>query len=257
MNATTDQSFAGRTVLVTGASSGIGRAAAILLGARGASVIVAARRQERGRETVETIRGAGGLAAYIPVDIANEESIDGLFAAIDAEHGRLDGALNNAGTEGDPAALPDMALEEFDRVININVRGTWLCLRHEMRIMRAQGHGAIVNTASIAGVVGYAMSSAYTASKHAVVGLTRSAALDFAGQGIRVNCLCPGGTSTEMSARWVNRAPGGEEAASRGVPMKRFGRAEELAQAAVFMLSDAASYMTGSVMTVDGGSTTT
>jgi NAD(P)-dependent dehydrogenase (short-subunit alcohol dehydrogenase family) len=123
--------------------------------------------------------------------------------------------------------------------------------------MRAQGYGSIVNVSSIAGLVGFAQSSAYTASKHAVVGLTRSAALDFAASGIRVNCLCPGGTSTEMSERWVSRYPGGEAAVSQGVPMKRFGKADELASAAVFMLSDAAAYMTGSILTVDGGSTAT
>ena len=255
MSVDSGRRFAGKTVLVVGASSGIGQAAAIQLGREGASVIVAARRTARGQETVDTITAAGGSAWFQIVDIGDEASIDAMFAAIEARHDRLDAALNNAGTEGDPAPLPDLAIAEFDRVMNINVRGTWLCLRHETRIMRAQGFGSIVNTSSIAGLVGFPMSSAYTASKHAVVGLTKSAALDFAETGVRVNCLCPGGTTTEMSARFVARVPGGEPAAAQGVPMKRFGRVEELAEAAVFMLSDAASYMTGSVMTVDGGST--
>jgi NAD(P)-dependent dehydrogenase (short-subunit alcohol dehydrogenase family) len=248
--------FAGKTVLVTGASSGIGRASAFLLAHQGASVIVSARREDRARRTVDAIVEAGGAAEFIAVDIAGEASIDALFAAIE-RRGPLHGAINNAGTEGEHSPLPDMPIEEFDRVINTNVRGTWLCLRHETRIMRAQGHGSIVNVSSIAGVVGYANSSAYTTSKHAVVGMTRSAALDFAASGIRVNCLCPGGTTTEMSERWVSSVPGGEAVVSQGVPMKRFGKPDELAATAVFMLSDAAAYMTGAIIVVDGGSTAT
>jgi NAD(P)-dependent dehydrogenase (short-subunit alcohol dehydrogenase family) len=247
--------FAGTIVLVTGASSGIGRAAAIKLGHEGAQVIVAARREAMGMQTVKAVVDAGGTASFIAVDIGDETSIDALFAAIEGQYGRLDAALNNAGTEGEPAALPDMAIAEFDRVFSVNVRGTWLCMRHELRMMRAQGAGAVVNTASIAGVVGFPMSSAYTASKHAIVGMTKSASLDFAPMGIRVNCLCPGGTTTEMSERWTARAPGGEPEMAQRVPMKRFGRAEEQAEAAVFMLSDAASYMSGAVMVVDGGAT--
>jgi NAD(P)-dependent dehydrogenase (short-subunit alcohol dehydrogenase family) len=254
MSQTTRPPFAGRTVLVTGASSGIGRASALLLASQGAHVIVSARREDRARQTVDAIRKAGGTADFIAVDIASEASIDALFAEIE-RRGPLHGALNNAGTEGEPSPLPDMPVEEFDRVMNTNVRGAWLCLRHEARLMRAQGHGSIVNVSSIAGVVGFAQSSAYTTSKHAVVGMTKSAALDFAASGIRVNCLCPGGTTTEMSERWVSRVPGGEAVVAQGVPMKRFGKPEELAATAVFMLSDAAAYMTGAVIVVDGGST--
>ncbi len=249
-----ERPFAGKTVLVTGASSGIGRAAALLLAGQGAGVIVSARREDRARQTVDAIREAGGSADFISVDIASQASIDALFAEI-GRRGPLHAALNNAGTEGEHAPLPDMPIEEFDRVMNTNVRGTWLCLRHEASLMRAQGRGSIVNVASIAGVVGFAQSSAYTTSKHAVVGMTKSAALDFAASGIRVNCLCPGGTTTEMSERWVSRVPGGEAVVAQGVPMKRFGKPEELAATAVFMLSDAAAYMTGAIIVVDGGST--
>jgi NAD(P)-dependent dehydrogenase (short-subunit alcohol dehydrogenase family) len=251
-----DLPFAGRTVLVTGASSGIGRACAFLLARQGAGVIVSARREDRARRTVDAIREGGGSAEFIGVDIASEASVDALFAAIE-RRGPLHGAVNNAGTEGEHSPLPDMPVEEFDRVMNTNVRGTWLCLRHETRLMRAQGQGSIVNVSSIAGVVGYAGSSAYTTSKHAIVGMTKSAALDFAAGGVRVNCLCPGGTTSEMSERWVSRVPGGEAVVSQGVPMKRFGKPDELAATAVFMLSDAAAYMTGAVIVVDGGSTAT
>jgi NAD(P)-dependent dehydrogenase (short-subunit alcohol dehydrogenase family) len=256
VNGSFEPPFADKTILVTGASSGIGQACAVMLASQGAHVIVAARREDRGRRTVDAILESGGAAEFIGVDIASEASIDALFAAIE-RRGPLHGAINNAGTEGEHSPLPDMPVEEFDRVINTNVRGTWLCLRHETRLMRAQGHGSIVNVSSIAGVVGYAQSSAYTTSKHAVVGMTRSAALDLAGIGIRVNCLCPGGTTTEMSERWVSRVPGGEAVVSQGVPMKRFGKPDELAATALFMLSGAAAYMTGAVIVVDGGSTAT
>jgi NAD(P)-dependent dehydrogenase (short-subunit alcohol dehydrogenase family) len=147
--------FAGKTVLVTGASSGIGRASALLLASQGAHVIVSARREDRARQTVAAIREAGGAADFIAVDIASEASIDALFAEIETM-GPLHGALNNAGTEGEHSPLPDMPVEEFDRVMNTNVRGTWLCLRHEASLMRAQGYGSIVNVSSIAGVVGFA-----------------------------------------------------------------------------------------------------
>ncbi|AMN47564.1 hypothetical protein ACG33_10735 [Steroidobacter denitrificans] len=245
--------FAGRVVLVTGASSGIGRAAALLLGGRGAHVIVAARRPVEGQETVDQIVASGGTGEYLTVDLADAESIDTLFASIVSHHGRLDGAFNNAGVEVDAAPLPDTPVAAFDEVFGTNVRGTWLCLRHEMRIMREQGHGTIVSTSSIAGIVGFANRSIYTASKHAIVGMTKSAALELAHLGIRINCLLPGGAYTEMSTRWVSMVPGGYDALAEGIPMKRWGMPEEMAEAAVWLLSDAASYVTGANLVVDGG----
>ncbi len=245
--------FAGRVVLITGASSGTGRAAALLIGGRGAHVIVAARRHTEGQDTVDRIVAAGGSGEYVAVDLTNAESIDTLFASITSKHGRLDGAFNNAGVEVDAAPLPDMPVTAFDQVFSTNVRGTWLCLGHEMRIMQAQGHGAIVNTSSVAGIVGFANRSVYTASKHAIVGMTKSAALEVAHLGIRINCLLPGGVQTDMSTRWVSRVPGGYDALAEGIPMKRWGMPEEIAEAAAWLLSDAASYMTGANLVVDGG----
>ena len=251
------QDFAGRTVLVTGATSGIGRAAVIELASRGASVVAAARREREGLEVVEMANAAGlsvdGRAQFVATDVTDGNSIDALFERIETDIGRLDGAFNNAGIEADAAMTPDMSVEVFDRLFATNVRGTWLCMRHELGIMRKQEHGAIVNTSSIAGVIGFPQASAYTASKHAVVGMTKSAGLELAEFGIRVNCLCPGATKSEMSDRWVSRYPGGEAEMVEMLPMKRLGTPEQLAAAAIFMLSDAAAYMTGHAMVVDGG----
>jgi len=240
-------------VLVTGATSGIGRAAAIQLGGLGAKVIVSGRREPEGRRTAAVIAANGGDARYLPVDIGDRNSIAALFAAIKAGYGRLDAAFNNAGIEAEHHLLPDTPEDLYDSVFNTNVRGTWLCLRHEMSIMRAQGSGAIVNTSSIAGVIAFPMSSVYTASKHAIVGMTKSAALDFPDKGIRVNCLCPGGTRTPMAERWVEKLPGGFATMEATIPMKRLGTVDELAQAAIWLMSDAASYVTGAVLVADGG----
>jgi NAD(P)-dependent dehydrogenase (short-subunit alcohol dehydrogenase family) len=245
--------FEDRVVLVTGATSGIGRAAVMQLVARGAKVVAAGRREDLGRELVETARAAGGSVLYVPCDITDSASIDALFARIEAEYGRLDAAFNNAGTEADLAKIPDTPLEIFDQVFAINVRGTFQCLRHEIRIMRAQKRGAIVNTASIAGIIGYADAAVYTASKHAVVGLTKAAGLEYPAQGVRVNCLLPGATRSAMSERWADRMSGGEAEMAQAIPMQRLGKPEEQAAVAVFLLSDAAAYMTGANVVVDGG----
>jgi len=248
--------FTNKIILVTGVTSGIGRAAVMELTRRGATVIAVARREPEGLEVAAEANAAaafGGSACFVRADIADSDSIDALFASIEADHGRLDGAFNNAGIEADAAPAPDMPVAVFDQLFATNVRGTWLCMRHEMRMMERRGCGAIVNTASIAGVIGFPGASAYTASKHAVVGMTKAAGLEYAERGIRVNCLCPGATKSEMSDRWVERYPGGEAEMSAMLPMKRLGKPEELAATAIFMLSDAAAYMTGATVVVDGG----
>jgi len=251
-----EKRFSGKIALVTGASSGIGRAAVIDLVREGATVIAAARRSEQGSAVIEAARAAtaGAQVRFVQTDISSSDSVDALFDVIAADYGRLDVAFNNAGVEADAAELPDTPIEVFDSVFGINVRGTWMCMRHEMRLMREQGHGAIVNTSSIAGLIAYPHSSVYTGSKHAIIGMTKSAALDLADRGVRVNCLCPGATRGEMASRWVDRVPGGEEAMVQTIPMKRMGTPEELAAVAMFLLSDAASYMTGAIVVADGGS---
>lgn len=244
----------GKTILVIGASSGIGHAAIGVMGRHGARVIAAARRQETTEAALEELRSAGGEGVYIPVDISDPASVDALFARIEKDHGGMDGAFNNAGVEAPHMPLPDTPLETFDDVFATNARGTWMCMRQEMRIMRARGRGAIVNTASIAGLIAFPGASAYVASKHAVIGMTKSAALDLAEQGIRVNCICPGATRSEMSKRWAERLPNGEAALAQVNPMKRIAEADEPAELAAFLLSDRAAFINGAVITVDGGS---
>jgi NAD(P)-dependent dehydrogenase (short-subunit alcohol dehydrogenase family) len=245
--------LSGKTVLVTGSSSGIGRAAVVRFAGEGATVIAAARREKMGEELVAEVGRQGGRVHFLRTDIADGDSIDALFAMIAREHGRLDGAFNNAGIESVAAMLPDTPVETYEEVFKTNVQGTWLCLRHEMRMMIEQKSGAIVNTSSMAGVRGLPHSSVYVAAKHAIVGMSKSAALDVAALGIRVNCLCPGGVRSEMSARWLERLPGGEAQLAATIPMKRLGEPLELANVALFLLSDLATYMTGAIIEADGG----
>ncbi len=243
----------GKTILVTGASSGIGRAAIAVFSRHGARVIAAARRREQTMAAIEAVNAHGGQASFAPVDIADEASVDALFDHIRNEYGRLDGAFNNAGKEAPQALLPDMSAATFDDVMATNARGTWLCMRREMQIMRDQGSGSIVNTSSIAGIMSFPGSSAYGASKSAVIAMTRSAALDLAPLGITVNCICPGATRSEMSARWAERLPNGEADLAAHNPMKRIGEPEEQAEAASFLLSDRARYINGAILVIDGG----
>lgn len=242
-----------RVALITGAGSGIGRAAAIAFAASGYHVIAADRDAPGGDETVNSIRDRAGTSSFIVCDVSNEESIRSLFAQIVAECGRLDAAFNNAGIEGLQANTADCTSENFDQVIAVNLRGVWLCMREEIRQMLKQEHGgAIVNCSSVAGLIGLPAIPAYAASKHGVIGLTRTAALEYAKQGIRVNAVCPGAVETPMLQRFMGTSPEGRTAMVASEPIGRIGRPDEIADA-VLWLCERATFVTGQAIAVDGG----
>ncbi|MGD0966396.1 MAG: SDR family oxidoreductase [Candidatus Acidiferrales bacterium] len=243
----------GKVALVTGGTSGIGREAAVLFAEAGAQVVVAGRRELEGNETIELVRAAGGKGLFVKADVSKAAEVDTLIQKAVAGFGRLDIAFNNAGIEGVLVPLISQSEEDFDRTIDINLKGVWLCLRYEIRQMLKQGGGgAIVNMASITGLVGSVGAAAYSASKHGVIGLTKSAALENAKSGIRINAVCPGFTETPMAER-VLRVRAVHKYILSCHPMGRFGRPAEVAQAVVWMCSDRASFMTGQSLVLDGG----
>jgi NAD(P)-dependent dehydrogenase (short-subunit alcohol dehydrogenase family) len=245
--------LADKVALVTGASGGIGRASAVALGAAGATVVVTdvAQRADDGEKTVALVQEAGGDAWFEPLDVTDEVAWERTVRDVVARAGRLDLAHNNAGV-GLAAPLVDTSLEDFHRVVAVNLTGVFLGLKHQIPAMLAGGGGSIVNTASLAGLKGLDRGSAYSASKHAVVGLTRSAALEVAGSGIRVNAVCPAATETAMTAE----LPADLRAAIVAPQaMKRFAAAREIGAAVAWLLSDEASFLTGVAFPVDAGAT--
>ncbi len=246
--------FHGRVALVTGAAAGIGEACARLLAQRGATVIVADLNAD-GERTTAAIRADGGQAEFIQTDVTRADQVERLIAAIVERHGRLDAAVNNAGIEHESKLLADLSEDEWDRTEAVNVKGVWLCLKYEIRQMLTQGGGAIVNIASVAGLVGAARLGGYAASKHGVVGLTRSAAAEYARNGIRVNAVCPGIIRTAMFQRFLDRDPSLAERAQRSNPARRLGEPHEIAEAVAWLLSDAAGFVHGHALAVDGGLT--
>ena len=247
--------LAGKVALVTGGASGIGRATALTFAREGAKVAVADVATGGGEETVRLIADAGGEAIFRVCDVASVAQVETLIGEVVAAYGRLDCAFNNAGIQGATSRTADHTEADWDQVMAINLKGVWLCMKYEIRQMLQQGGGAIVNTASAAGLVGSHGMPAYSAAKHGVVGLTRTAALEYARHGIRVNAVCPGVIQTPMVAELIARHPGIEGRLIGAEPMGRAGQPEEIAEAVVWLCSDAASFVTGLPMAVDGGLT--
>ena len=242
-----------KVALVTGGGSGIGRASALTFAREGAKVVVSDVVVEAGEETVQLIKNADGEAVFIKADVAQASAVEALIAKTVEAYGRLDCAHNNAGIEGNSAKVADYDEADWDRVIAINLTGVWLCMKYEIPQMLQQGSGAIVNTSSVAGLLGFRTGSAYVASKHGVLGLTKTAALEYAKSGIRVNAVCPGAIDTPMMGRITDHRPHRAAKMAAGEPVGRMGTPQEIAEAVVWLCSDAASFVTGHPMTVDGG----
>ncbi len=241
----------GRVALVTGGGSGIGRATALAFAREGAKVAIADVNVAGSEETVHLIRERGGEALFVRTDVTEAVEVEALINDVGKTYGRLDCAFNNAGTVGKPSSTAQCTEEDWDWVISVNLKGVFLCLKYEIAYMLRQGHGAIVNAASVAGLVGVKNNVAYVASKHGVVGLTKASALECAQAGIRVNAVCPGFIRTPILN--LDGAPEGESRYVSIEPMGRLGRPEEVAEAVVWLCSDAASFVTGHTMSVDGG----
>ncbi len=243
----------GKIALITGAGSGIGRASALTFAREGAKVAVADKLVDGGQETVRMVEAAGGTASFIEVDVSDAASVEAMVNATVETYGHIDCAYNNAGIEGQVAPTDSYADDMFDKVIAVNLTGVWLCMKYEIPRLLEHGGGAIVNTASGAGLIGVAGLSAYVASKHGVIGLTKTAALEYAKSGIRVNAVCPGLIQTPMVERLTADQPQLGEALVAMEPVGRTGRPEEIAESVVWLCSDAASFVTGHAMSVDGG----
>ena len=249
--------FQNKVALVTGGTSGIGRATAIAFAKAGAKVVISGRREKEGSEVIAEIKAAGGEAIFVRGDVANEADAQALVEKTVAAYGRLDAAFNNAGIEG-ATGLPtaEQTAENFDQIFGINVRGLLFTMKYEIAQMLKNGGGAIVNNSSIAGHIGFPGMGVYVASKHAVLGLTKTAALEYAKTGIRVNAVCPGVIETAMIERFVGPPDAASEMRAQitaGHPIGRTGRVEEIAGAVLFLCSDAASFIVGQDLPVDGG----
>ncbi len=247
--------FRNKVAIVTGGTSGIGRAAAVAYAREGAKVVVAGRRAAEGEETVRLLRDQGGEGFFVTADVSQAAQVEELVQRTMKEFGRLDFAFNNAGIEHVPTPFLEQSEETFDRVMGINVKGVWLSMKYEIPAMLKSGGGSIVNTSSIAGVIGMAGVEIYVASKHAVIGLTKSAALEFGKQGIRVNAILPAAIDTDMFQRFASEKPEFRAQMTAMHPIGRIGTPEEIADAAIWLSSSKSSFVTGHSLLLDGGFT--
>lgn len=246
--------FDNQVALVTGGSMGIGRATALAFARKGAKVVVASRRVKESEETVQLVKEAGSEAIFVQTDVTKAAEVENLINQAVKTYGRLDYAFNNAGVEGKIAPITELAEDDWDNVIDTNLKGTWLLMKYQIPPMLKQGKGAIVNNSSGFGLVGFSYLSPYCASKHGVLGLTKSLALEYSKAGIRINAVCPGAIATEMQ----DRVSSGEQARAQMAaahPIGRIGEAQEVADAVVWLCSDAASFVIGHSLAVDGGYT--
>jgi NAD(P)-dependent dehydrogenase (short-subunit alcohol dehydrogenase family) len=248
-------SFAGKVAFVTGAANGIGRAAALAFAREGAGVVAADVSEQGIQETVRLIEGAGGRALAVGCDVTRAADVKAALDEAVETFGRLNFAFNNAGVEQPLTPAADLAEEEWDRIVDVDLRGVFLCMKHEIPLLLKQGGGAIVNTSSGAGVKGFAGQAAYSAAKFGVIGLNKAAALDYAKSNIRINAVCPGIVETPMMDRFSGGTPEGRERVIAQEPVGRMGRPEEIAAAVLWLCSDAAAFTVGAALVVDGGQT--
>ena len=247
--------FDGKVALVTGGGTGIGRATAIAFAREGANVVIGNRNSEAGEAVVKTIQANGGQASFLRTDVSSEEDVKALIEHAVATYGRLDVAFNNAGIGGAAGPLADQSSDNYDKVMGINVKGVWMSMKYEIRQMLKTGGGSIVNNSSVGGLVGFAGVSIYSASKHAVMGLTKSAALEYSARGVRINAVNPAVIRTPMAEGLAKMRKGKPDDLAAVHPIGRIGEPEEVADAVLWLCSDKASFVTGTATCVDGGYT--